>query len=131
MTFTVGRDSSTYRKRFAKCFCFPPKYRRGKSSLSRPQSVIPVLVLVLVFIAKGRYLFGRSLHSCVSIWICYSDYSGRLYESLVRLHCVEVLAFRQFLKVLLFVYVREARGTCQKLAGGRGVGILNLGSEIR
>ena len=55
MTFTVGRDSSTYRNRFAKCFCFPPKYRRGRRSRSRPQSVIPVLVLVLVFIAKGRH----------------------------------------------------------------------------
>ena len=31
-------------------------------------------------------------------------------ESLVRLRCVEVLAFRQFLKVLLFVYISKARG---------------------
>ena len=31
-------------------------------------------------------------------------------ESLLRLCCLEVLAFGQFLQVLLFVYVRESRG---------------------
>ena len=66
MTFTVGRDSSTYHNRFAKCFCFPPKYRRGRRSRSRPQSVIPVVVLVLVFIAKGRYFVHDDVFCCFS-----------------------------------------------------------------
>ena len=60
---------------------------------------------------EAKYLFGKSLQSCVSMWpilvrllrktlkVCY-DY----------VVCMEVLAFRQFLQVLLFVYVRESRG---------------------
>ena len=35
------------------------------------------------------------------------------FESLVRFRCLEVLAFRQFLKVLLVVYVRKSRGHAQ------------------
>ena len=84
-----------------------------------------VLVEVLAFtlwksvtsvtLLMGGHVWGQIFVPQVTLIMCQhvaylSQTVKENSESLLRLCCLEVLAFRQFLQVLLFVYARESRG---------------------